>query len=80
MLVFRLPIYETFLNLSLFRMDAVFSVKIPDYCPENRWDKIVYLFANLSVSGSPDSSTLLHYEELQNLLFHVSLSTLFVIG
>ncbi|KAK6109979.1 Peptidase M3 family protein [Brugia pahangi] len=41
-----------------------------NYCTENRWDKIVYLFANLSVSGSLDSSALLHYEELQNLLFH----------
>ncbi|EFO25150.2 peptidase family M3 containing protein [Loa loa] len=40
------------------------------YCAENRWDKIVYLFANLSISGSLDSSALLHYEELQNLLFH----------
>ncbi|KAL3981766.1 Peptidase M3 family protein [Acanthocheilonema viteae] len=40
------------------------------YCTENRWDKIVYLFSNLSVSNSPDSSALLHYEELQNLLFY----------
>uniref|UniRef100_A0A0R3S3X4 Peptidase_M3 domain-containing protein n=1 Tax=Elaeophora elaphi TaxID=1147741 RepID=A0A0R3S3X4_9BILA len=40
------------------------------YCAGKTWDKIVYLFANLSVSSSSNSSTLLHYEELQNLLFH----------
>ncbi|VDK81457.1 unnamed protein product [Litomosoides sigmodontis] len=41
-----------------------------NYCDEYKWDKIVYLFANLGISSSSDSSTLLHYEELQNLLFH----------
>uniref|UniRef100_A0A915PT11 Peptidase M3A/M3B catalytic domain-containing protein n=1 Tax=Setaria digitata TaxID=48799 RepID=A0A915PT11_9BILA len=39
-------------------------------CSGKNWDKIVYLFASLSVSSCPESPTLLHYEELQNLLFH----------
>ncbi|VDM95942.1 unnamed protein product [Thelazia callipaeda] len=37
----------------------------------NGWDKIVYMFANLSEFSSQDSCTLLHYDELQNLLFYV---------
>ncbi|MCP9266346.1 Peptidase family M3 containing protein [Dirofilaria immitis] len=51
-----------------------------DNCPENRWDKIVYLFANLSVSSYPDSSALLHYEELQNLLFHAGRALQFLLS
>ncbi|VDK65970.1 unnamed protein product [Onchocerca ochengi] len=49
-------------------------------CTENRWDKIVYLFANLSISNHPDSSTLLHYEELQNLLFHTGRALQFLLS
>ncbi len=76
MLMFRSSLHEiSYRYLTLFWMDAIFIVKIPGSCAENRWDKIVYLFANLSISNHPDSSTLLHYEELQNLLFHVSLLT-----